>query len=73
MPPDKAMPRLLGIPELKQRWGVSNMFIERRLRSDPDFPTPLRFTGSKIRKFYENEIEAYEKKAIHRVVREAQG
>ena len=62
----KSPMRLLGMKELKARWGCSNMFIERRLRDDPSFPVPLRFTRSKIRKFREDEIVAYEKKAMSR-------
>jgi predicted DNA-binding transcriptional regulator AlpA len=62
----KSPMRLLGMKELKARWGCSNMFIERRLRSDPDFPKPLRFTRSKIRKFVQAEVEAYEQIAMNR-------
>ena len=57
--------KLLGMKELKARWGCSNMFIERRLRSDDAFPVPLRFTRS-IRKFRLDEIEAYERTAMSR-------
>ena len=69
---DKTM-QLVGIPQLRRRWGVSAMFIERRLRNDDAFPVPLRFTKSKIRKFKLSDIEAYEKIALTRVAREARG
>jgi len=57
--------------DLKARWNVSQMFIERRLRDltfryrrEPDFPRPIRLPGSRIRLFDESEIEAYERASI---------
>ena len=53
----------LRVADLKKRWNVSTMFIERRTRM-PDFPKAIRMPGSRIRMFDEAEIEAYEKKAV---------
>jgi predicted DNA-binding transcriptional regulator AlpA len=56
--------RYLTVAELKQRWGgVSQMFIERRVR-EPGFPQPIRLPGSRIRLFLESDIEAYERSAV---------
>lgn len=33
----------LDIPALMARYGVSHMFIERRLKKDPSFPKPTQF------------------------------
>jgi hypothetical protein len=53
----------LRVADLKTRWRVSTMFIERITRQ-PGFPKAIRMPGSRIRLFAEDEIEAYEKAAI---------
>jgi predicted DNA-binding transcriptional regulator AlpA len=55
--------RYLRVIDLRERWHVSQMFIERRLR-EPDFPKAIRLPGSRIRLFDETEIEAYEKACV---------
>jgi hypothetical protein len=62
--------RLSGVPQLKARWGVSGMFVERRIKNDPNFPAPRRFTNSKIRKWTEAEIQEYERITITKVARQ---
>ena len=59
--------RFLGTGDLMSRWNVSKQFLERRLRADPLFPVPYRFTGSDIRKWTEQQIEDYEKIAIRQM------
>jgi len=57
--------RYLTFAQLRERWGgVSSMFVERRIREDPDFPKAMRFRGGRIRLFDEEEVEAYERKAV---------
>jgi len=57
--------RYLTVAELRHRWGnVSQMFIERRLQYDPDFPKPMKFPGGRLRLFDEEAIENYERKAV---------
>ena len=64
--------RYLRVADLKERWNVSTMFIERRTRQ-PDFPKAIRLPGSRIRLFALEEIEAYEKASVLVRPREAQG
>jgi hypothetical protein len=57
--------RYLTVADLRQRWGnVSQMFVERRLQHDPNFPRPMKFPGGRLRLFDEEEIEAYERMAV---------
>jgi predicted DNA-binding transcriptional regulator AlpA len=52
----------LTAAQLRERYGgVSHMWIERRLKSDPAFPRPKKFGGSALRMFALDEIEAYER------------
>ena len=47
--------------QLRQRYGnVSHMWVERKLKSDPDFPGPVTF-GSMFRFFRLADLEAYER------------
>jgi hypothetical protein len=62
----------LRVADLKKRWNVSTMFIERRTR-DPDFPKAIRLPGSRIRLFDEEEVQDYEKKSIVTGRKEARG
>ena len=36
-------PQFLHLTQLCKRWGVSKMFVERRLRQDASFPRPFKF------------------------------
>jgi hypothetical protein len=56
--------RYLGMNDLLERWDVSKQTVERRLRTDPDFPQPFKFPNSPIRKWTEEQIENYEKLAV---------
>jgi hypothetical protein len=57
--------RYLTVNSLRERWGgVSQMFIERRLQDDPNFPRPMRFPGGRLRLFDEEAIEKYERAAV---------
>jgi hypothetical protein len=42
------------------------MFIERRMRNDPNFPKAMQFPGGRLRLFDEDQIEAYERNAVAR-------
>ena len=69
MPAPKIDPKLtkkfLTVNQLCERWGgVSNMFIERRLKSDPGSPRPRKFDDGRIRFFDLDEIENYERSKI---------
>jgi predicted DNA-binding transcriptional regulator AlpA len=56
--------RFLTTAQLRERWGgVSHMFIERRLESDPNFPRPLKL-GQRIRFYDLYAIERYERTKI---------
>jgi hypothetical protein len=57
--------KYLTLNQLRERWGnCSHMFVERRLRADPDFPKPMRFDGGRTRLFALDEVEAYERSKI---------
>jgi hypothetical protein len=59
--------RYLTVVQLRERWGnVSQMFVERRMRSDPDFPKAMKFPRGRLRLFDESEVEEYERKAVVR-------
>jgi predicted DNA-binding transcriptional regulator AlpA len=55
--------KFLTVSQLCARWGVSTMFVERRLRSDPDFPQVYDLGK---RKFSEQEISEYERRAVRK-------
>ena len=56
--------RFLTTAQLRERWGgVSHMFIERRLESDPNFPRPLKL-GQRIRFYDLADIERWERTRI---------
>jgi predicted DNA-binding transcriptional regulator AlpA len=56
--------KYLTLQQLCTRWGDrSRMFVERRLRNDPDFPRPIRLGSGRIRLFDEAEVEDYEKRS----------
>lgn len=52
----------LTAPEVQNRYGVSHMFLVRRLQTDPDFPKPI-YIG-RLRFFMIKELDEYEKKAF---------
>jgi predicted DNA-binding transcriptional regulator AlpA len=53
--------KYLTVAQLCERWGNrSFMFIERKLRTDKNFPRPMRL-GGRLRLFDEDAIEAYER------------
>jgi hypothetical protein len=56
-------PKYLTMPGLQDRWSCSHMYIERKLREDPDFPRPVRFGPSPHahRRFKIADIEQYER------------
>ena len=62
----EALEKFITRSQLQQRWGVSHMFIERKLENDPTFPQPYRFGDSKIaRRFWKiSEIEAWERAQV---------
>ena len=44
------------------RYGVSHMFIERRLKKDPTFPKPTKFGKGTCRRYWRlDEIVAWER------------
>lgn len=47
---------------LRERYGVSHMWIARRLRDDPTFPAPVYF--GRLRYWRVDEIEAWERSKI---------
>jgi predicted DNA-binding transcriptional regulator AlpA len=54
----------LRAPELCKRYGVSDMWLWRRLRDDPSFPKPMRI--NRIRYFRISELEAWERRQQRR-------
>jgi predicted DNA-binding transcriptional regulator AlpA len=58
----KSKKEFIRTNQLRKRWGgCSHMFIERRLKSDPTFPRPVKF-GGRLRLWDLDEVEAYERK-----------
>lgn len=51
--------RWLGSTQVCERYGVSLMWIERRLKKDPDFPPPTYF--ARIRKWGEDQFDEYDR------------
>ena len=66
--PEPGTKRYITMPGLQERWDCSAMFIERRLRADPKFPRPIRFSQSPYahRRFVIAEIEQYEREQAGR-------
>jgi predicted DNA-binding transcriptional regulator AlpA len=64
-PASRASKIYLTTAQLRKRWGgCSHMFIERRMKSDPKFPRPVKL-GGRVRLFDLNQIEAYERSRIY--------
>ena len=58
----KKSKKFIGTAQLRSRWNdCSHMFIERRLKSDPTFPKPVKL-GGRLRLWDVDQIEAYERK-----------
>jgi predicted DNA-binding transcriptional regulator AlpA len=63
--------RYLTATQLRARWGgVSHMFLERRLKDDPNFPKPIRLSASASawRLWALDDVEAYERACATRSV-----
>ena len=60
--PNKRHETFIKRKHLLERWGISAMTLERRLRVDPQMPRPVRFDiGPRAVRFWRlSEIEAYE-------------
>jgi predicted DNA-binding transcriptional regulator AlpA len=54
--------KYLTTPELRERWGVSHMFLERRL-NEPGFPKPVKLGSTPLahRRWPLDQVEAYER------------
>jgi hypothetical protein len=51
--------------QVRQRYGgVSRMWIERRLKSDPRFPRPEKFGNSLLRMFDLDALESWERSSV---------
>jgi hypothetical protein len=56
--------RFLTFKQLQERWGnCSFMFLERKLREDPQFPKPIKVGRRRL--IDEELIEAYERSAVY--------
>jgi hypothetical protein len=66
MPSEKPK-RYLTFNQLRERWGnCSAMFVERKLKSDPSFPKPMRLSGARLRLFDEDDVERYERASVRK-------
>jgi predicted DNA-binding transcriptional regulator AlpA len=61
-------PKYVTRMQLAERWGVSGMFIERKIRTDPTFPQYSRFGDGRLacRRWILAEIEAWERSRVAR-------
>ena len=60
----KRAKKYITATQLRERWGgVSHMFIERLLKTDPKMPRWVKF-AERIRFFDIDEIEAYERSEV---------
>ena len=59
-------PKFITRMQLAERWGVSGMFIERKIREDPTFPPCTRFGNGRLsqRRWDIDAIEAYERSRV---------
>jgi hypothetical protein len=59
--------KFISFPDLYERWGVSNMTLERLVKEDPRFPQIYRFgPRGKFRFFDIAEVERYERASVAR-------
>jgi hypothetical protein len=58
--------KYFSVTDLCDRWGVSFMFIERHIRTEPTFPKYVRIgNGPKARRSFDiADIEAYERSLV---------
>ena len=63
--------KFLHKSQLRERWGCSHMFIERRIKTDSTFPKPYRFADgpSAWRYWRLDEIEVWERSKVARSAR----
>jgi hypothetical protein len=55
--------KFIGISKLRERWNdCSHMFVERKIRGDPNFPKIYRIGRRRL--FALDEIEEYERASI---------
>jgi predicted DNA-binding transcriptional regulator AlpA len=54
----------LKAPDVCERYGVSDMWLWRRLKDDPKFPRPM--VVGRIRYFRVSDLELWEKRQAHR-------
>ncbi len=57
---------VLFADDVRKRWGVSDMWIARRLRDDPTFPKPFKLTEglTATRRWLTEDIEVWERAAL---------
>jgi hypothetical protein len=61
--PPSAAAKFITTTQLRERWGnVSHMFIERRVKGDPNFPKPIFF--GRLRFWDVEEVAAWERAQI---------
>jgi hypothetical protein len=59
----KRKKKFIGMVELRERWNdCSHMFIENKIRNDPNFPSVYRI--GRHRFFDEEELEKYERQSV---------
>ena len=58
--------KYLTVSDLRDRWGVSQMFIERGIRLDPQFPTYSQFGDApKAKRLFDLvDVETYERSRV---------
>jgi hypothetical protein len=54
--------QFINVKDLAKRWSCSKMFIERKLRSDPNFPQTF-WVGTR-RRFDLDDVEEYERAMV---------
>ena len=59
---DQGQKRFISVQELAERWDCHVMSIERRIRTDPNFPKTFRFM--RHRRFDLSDVEAHERKSV---------
>lgn len=56
---EPAIPELLTLEDVCRILKLSRSTVERRIRSDPNFPQPRRLSGGRLIRFLSTEVEAY--------------
>lgn len=57
-----ASDRWLGISKVCDRYDCSSMWVERRLKGDPDFPRPTKF--GRERRWRLSDLDAYDRTKV---------